>query len=84
MLPGGRWHVHDSDRPLPPVITPGTCSTQETPGKAPSDALVPSLTARIKLSGGANGEGPAQWNIEDHALVILRRFRCDPEQGGIW
>ena len=33
MLPGNRWHVHDSDRPLPPVITPGTCSTQETAGK---------------------------------------------------
>ena len=40
MLPGNRWHVHDSDRPLPPVITPGTCSTQEAPGKAPSDAVV--------------------------------------------
>src|SRR4051812_23091621 len=40
MLPGGRWHVHDGDRPLPPVVTPGTCSTQEAPGKAPSDAVV--------------------------------------------
>ena len=40
MLPGGQWHVHDGDRPLPPVITPGTCSTQEAPGKAPSDAVV--------------------------------------------
>src|SRR4051812_5231058 len=40
MLPGGRWHVHDGDRPLPPVVTPGTPSNQEAPGKAPSDAVV--------------------------------------------
>ena len=40
MLPGGKWHVHDGARPMPPVITPGTCSTQEKPGSAPSDAVV--------------------------------------------
>ena len=36
----GRWLVHDMDRPAPPIITPGTESTQEQPGKAPSDAIV--------------------------------------------
>ena len=20
MLPGGKWHVHDADRPLPPIV----------------------------------------------------------------
>lgn len=40
MLPGGMWHVHDPDRPLPKVVTPGTFSTQETPGQPPSDAIV--------------------------------------------
>jgi Domain of Unknown Function (DUF1080) len=34
-LPGGRWKVHDPDRPQPPVITPGSAS-----GMAPSDAVV--------------------------------------------
>ena len=38
MLPGGKWHVHDSDRPLPPVVDPGTSSTQDEPGRPPSDA----------------------------------------------
>src|SRR5438093_9782715 len=28
MLPSGRWHVHDGNRPQPPVVTPGTSSTQ--------------------------------------------------------
>lgn len=35
MLPGLPWHVHDSARPHPPVVTPGA-----TPGAAPSDAVV--------------------------------------------
>src|ERR1700748_2016380 len=40
MLPGGKWHVHDSDRPFPKVVTPGKPSTQDAVGTAPSDAIV--------------------------------------------
>ena len=35
MLPGGKWHVHDPDRPAPTVVTPAA-----TPGGAPSDAII--------------------------------------------
>ncbi len=35
MLPGGKWHVHDGDRPQPPSVTPG-----QQPGQPPSDAVV--------------------------------------------
>src|ERR1051326_6254585 len=35
ILPGQPWHVHDPDRPHPPVVTPAS-----TPGGAPSDAIV--------------------------------------------
>lgn len=34
-LPGGRWRVHDGNRPQPSVVTPGTFSTQEKPGEPP-------------------------------------------------
>src|SRR5438270_329848 len=34
-----RWKIHDRSRPVPPVIEPGTASTQEAPGRAPSDAV---------------------------------------------
>lgn len=34
-LPGGKWRVHDIDRPHPPVVTPG--ATNSAP---PSDAIV--------------------------------------------
>jgi hypothetical protein len=35
ILPGLKWHVHDPDRPHPPVVTPG--ASQYAP---PSDAIV--------------------------------------------
>jgi hypothetical protein len=63
MQPYGKWRVHDGTRPQPPIVTPGTCSTQEAPGKAPSDALV--LFDGKDLSKWRGGG-----KIEDGALVI--------------
>lgn len=40
MLPGQKWRVHDIDRPRPRVVDPGTPSTQQAPGRPPSDAVV--------------------------------------------
>ena len=39
-LPGGKWRVHDINRPRPRVVTPGTASTHDHPGRPPSDAIV--------------------------------------------
>jgi hypothetical protein len=35
-----KWRIHDTKRPRPEVITPGTFSTLEQPGQPPSDAIV--------------------------------------------
>lgn len=68
LLPGGRWHVHDSDRPWPKVVTPGTESAQDQPGKAPSDAVV--LFDGNDLSKWSDGRGgDARWEIQDGAIV---------------
>lgn len=40
VLPGQKWRVHDIQRPRPRVVTPGTESSQERPGRPPSDAVV--------------------------------------------
>jgi hypothetical protein len=40
VLPGQRWRVHDIDRPRPRAVDPGSASTQERPGRPPSDAIV--------------------------------------------
>jgi hypothetical protein len=59
---GQKWEVHDMKRPKPPVITPGTASTQEQAGKAPSDALV--LFDGTDLSHWqAKGGGAAPWKV---------------------
>ncbi len=72
ILPGGKWHVHDSNRPFPTVITPGTCSTQETPGKPPSDALVLFDGSDLSKWVGRNGQ-PAGWKVENGVLEIAPR-----------
>ena len=40
IIPGTKWHVHDSDRPQPPVVTPGEFPTPEKASVPPSDAVV--------------------------------------------
>lgn len=69
MLPGGKWHVHDGDRPLPPVVAPGTSSTQDEPGRPPSDAVVLFDGKDISHWRGRSGK-PAAWKIVEGALVI--------------
>jgi hypothetical protein len=69
MLPGGKWHVHDADRPRPAVITPGSCSTPQDPGRAPSDAILLFDGKDVSHWRGRRG-GEVGWNVEDGALVI--------------
>src|SRR5437870_7566391 len=69
MLPGGKWHVHDGDRPQPPVVSPGAGGSQEEPGTPPSDAVVLFDGKDLSRWRGDKG-GPAGWTVEDGALVV--------------
>src|SRR5436190_1895305 len=69
MLPGGKWHVHDPDRPQPRVVTPGTFSTAETPGKPPSDAIILFDGTDVSKWRTADGK-PCGWKVEDGAMVV--------------
>jgi hypothetical protein len=60
-LPGGTWRVHDADRPVPPVVTPGAH------GAAPSDAVV--LFDGGDLSAWTRGGEPAPWKVQEGAMV---------------
>ena len=64
LLPDGKWHVHDMKRPQPPAVTPGTFSTQDTPGKPPSDAIV--LFDGKDLSKWQNDK----WKLQDGAMIV--------------
>lgn len=68
-IPGQRWNVHDKDRPEPGIITPGTASTADTPGKAPSDAVVLFDGTDLKHWRSGNGED-AKWKVEDGYMEV--------------
>ena len=68
LIPGTQWHVHDGDRPLPRVITPGAQFSQMA--NAPSDANV--LFDGTDLSKWAHGDGsPAKWKIENGYMEVV-------------
>ncbi|HEY3857094.1 MAG TPA: DUF1080 domain-containing protein [Verrucomicrobiae bacterium] len=69
MEAGGKWHVHDPDRPQPPVVTPGEKFSQGAP--APSDAEI--LFDGTDLSKWQTlGGDDAKWKIVDGAVETQR------------
>ncbi|MBI5386795.1 MAG: DUF1080 domain-containing protein [Verrucomicrobia bacterium] len=61
MLPGGKWHVHDPDRPQPRLVKPGAKFSDLAP--APSDAIV--LFDGTNLDKWNGPKGKPTWKIED-------------------
>ena len=64
------WPIHDRSRPQPPVITSGTASTQELPGRPPSDAVVLFDGKDLSQWVSAKG-GPAEWKVENGYFEIV-------------
>ena len=62
ILPDSGYHVHDSDRPQPPIVTPGEA------GSAPSDATV--LFDGTDLSQWVGRDGDAQWKVENGFMEV--------------
>ena len=65
-----QWAVHDENRPRPRVVTPGTPSTKEQPGKAPSDAIMLFDGKDLSKWKSARGGGEPKWKVEDGQLVV--------------
>lgn len=68
----GKWHVHDGLRPQPPVIDPGTASTQDAAGKPPSDAVV--LFDGTDMSHWTDGGKPAAWKVENGYMEVTPKM----------
>ena len=72
LIPGQKWHVHDSDRPYPRAVTPGAAS-----GAAPSDAVVlfdGKDLAQWQQRGRGADRGKmvdARWKVADGAVEIV-------------
>lgn len=74
------WAVHDPHRPQPPLVTPGTPSTQEQPGKPPSDAIIlfdGTAASLEKWEADKEGHQPTKWVVRDGAM------ECTPGSGYI-
>ena len=69
MQANGKWHVHDGNRPQPKIVDPGTFSTQDMPGKPPSDAIILFDGKDLSKWKEVNG-GPARWKVENGYMEI--------------
>lgn len=67
-LPGDEWRVHDSTRPLPPVVTPGEATPNEfaTP---PSDAIVLFDGSDDLSAWTPQAEGAELWPVVEGVLM---------------
>jgi len=65
-----RWKISDRNRPAPAVITPASPSTQQSPGKAPSDAVVLFDGANLSKWQDSKG-GPARWKVANGVIEIV-------------
>ncbi|MDQ1255430.1 MAG: hypothetical protein QG656_19 [Candidatus Hydrogenedentes bacterium] len=64
--------VHETDpaiKPQPPIVTPGTESTQETPGLAPSDAVVLFNGTDLENWTSTSEGKPTKWVVQDGAMM---------------
>ncbi len=69
LIPGTKWHIHDGQRPQPPVVTPGEPGTQDKAGTAPSDATV--LFDGSDLSKWRKADGKdAGWKVENGYMEV--------------
>ena len=72
-LPGGKWRVHDLNRPHPAIVTPGT-----EPGAPPSDAIVlfrGNNLDKWQTKGRGEDAGklvPPEWKVVDGAIEVVR------------
>jgi hypothetical protein len=73
IIPGTEWHVHDSDRMRPRVVTPGEMFSHLA--MPPSDAIV--LFDGTDLSKWSGPDGEAKWKVENGYMEVA------PKSGSI-
>ncbi len=69
MLPDQPWRVHDLNRPVPRVVTPGATFSHGAP--APSDAVV--LFDGTDLSKWKSAKGEAGWKVENGYMEAVKK-----------
>ena len=70
LLPNSQWRVHDDNRPRPRVVASGTFSSEDHPGKAPSDAIVLFDGTNLDAWQSEKG-GKAAWKVEHGYMEVV-------------
>jgi hypothetical protein len=65
------WPIHDEARPQPPIVTPGTGSMPDEPGRPPSDATLLFDGTGLSAWRAARGGGPAGWKVEKGYVEVV-------------
>jgi 3-keto-disaccharide hydrolase len=68
-----KWEIHDRNRPVPAVVTPGTASTQDAPGKPPSDAIVLFDGKDLSQWVVKKDDSPAKWKVENGYFEVVAK-----------
>lgn len=68
-LPGGKWRVHDANRPTPPVVAPGERFSHEAP--PPADAVV-LFDGKDLSKWQTDGGAPARWKVENGYMEVVK------------
>ena len=76
VLPGQKWRVHDIARPHPRVVAPGTESSPQRAGRAPSDAIVlfdgKDLSQWMAMGKGKDAKlMPPAWKVENGYMEVV-------------
>jgi hypothetical protein len=67
-----KWKIHDPNRPVAPIVDPGTASTQAAPGRPPSDAVV--LFEGKDASRWVDKDGkPTKWKVENGYMEVVAK-----------
>jgi Domain of Unknown Function (DUF1080) len=67
LIPSTKWHVHDSDRPHPPIVKPGARFSQEA--QAPADAIV-LFDGKDFSKWKSDKGGEVTWKIENGYMEV--------------
>ena len=70
-----QWTSQDINRPQPPRVEPATSSTQENPGKPPSDAVALFDETHAAINNWLSDTQPPEatkWEVKDGSLQYVR------------
>ena len=70
MLPDGKWHQHDPDRPQPLVVTPGSTFSQGAPPPSDAEILFDGKDLSKWESDQGNEGAPAAWKVQDGYMEV--------------